>query len=400
MATFTYRAVDRQGKPVCGELAADDAAALEARLSGAGYWLIQAEARARPARARGVKLSRRDSAELFGNLAALLEAGLPLIDALRAIERESAEGPARRLLTDLRLAVETGTTFADALARHPLAFSDHLRNAITAGEFGGNLPAALEACRSHLEWTERLVQDVKQASIYPAVVLLAVAGFVALLFGFVVPRFAAILAELDLALPLVTRVVVGVGGFFQAHGLHLFAALAAAIAAARLAQRHWAAFALGVDWAKLRLPVFGELNAMICLSRLTHQLALLLGAGVPITRALALCEGAAGNRQYEQVIGKALAAVTQGQPFSEALRDEPLVPGLLKRMIAVGEETGRLEQALAHVSRQMDEHIPRRIKRVFSILEPAVMLVLIGMVGTVAMSIFLPLMSLIGGLQR
>ena len=400
MLNYAYRAIDRDGNPVAGTLAASDEQALAEKLQTIGYWLVEAktckiEELKEPRRVKRVEL-----AELFANLATLLDAGLSIVAAMRTLEKESEDIGLQRVLTDVRLNIETGTSFGEALARHPKIFDEQMRNTIAAGEYGGNLSESLLEIARYLEWLQRLLADVKQASTYPIVVLCVLVAFMMLLFGFVVPRFAAILTELRLELPLVTKIVIGIGGAVQHYGLVAAAAIMLALVSMRAAVRrlHWLALAL--DRFKLRMPVFGKLNQMLCLSRLTHQLGLLLKSGVPITTSLELCQHSLGNRVYGELVSAALGVVLQGGVLSTAFRDHADIPGMLVRMISVGEETGRMEHALNHVSQHLDEEIPRRIKKLFGIVEPFVMLTLIGMVGTVALAIFLPLMSMMGGLSR
>lgn len=400
MLNYAYRAIDRDGNGVAGTLAAVDEQSLAEKLQTIGYWLVEAKT-CKPEDVREVsRVKRADLAELFSNLAVLLDAGLSIVSAMRTLEAESEDEGLKRVLTDVRLNVETGTSLGEALARHPKIFDEQIRNTIAAGEYGGNLAESLREIARYLEWLGRLLADVKQASTYPIVVLCVLVAFMMLLFGFVVPKFAAILTELGLELPLVTKIVIGIGGFAQHYGLFTLAGLGLAFGGFRLALRRLPPLAFAFDRLKLRLPVFGKLNQMICLSRLTHQLGLLLKSGVPITDALALCQHSLGNRVYGELVGASLSVVLSGGVLSTAFREQADIPGMLVRMIAVGEETGRMEQSLGHVSHHLDEEIPRRIKKLFGIIEPLVMLTLISLVGTVAMAIFLPLMSMIGGLGR
>ena len=192
-----------------GILSAADELALETKLKTIGYWLVEAKPCAPTRHKREVRVKRRELAEFCGNLATLLEAGLSLVDAMRTLEREIALPGFKRVITDVRLNVETGSSLSEALARHPKIFDDQLRNTLAAGEYGGNLPESLQSITRYLEWMERLVADVKQASTYPVIVVAVLLAFVMLLFGFVVPRFTAILTELGLELPLITKIVIG-----------------------------------------------------------------------------------------------------------------------------------------------------------------------------------------------
>ena len=400
MLNYAYRAIDRDGIAVAGTLTAGDEQALAEKLQAIGYWLVEAKT----CKTEGIKaarsVKRADLAELFANLATLLEAGLSIVAAMRTLEKESGEVTLQRVLTDLRLNVETGSSLGEALARHPAIFDEQMRNTIAAGEYGGNLPESLREIARYLEWLQRLLADVKQASTYPVVVLCVLVAFMMLLFGFVVPRFAAILTELGLELPLVTKIVIGIGGAVQRYGVVGGLGIICSVVGVRVAVRRLPRLAFALDRFKLRMPVFGQLNQMLCLSRLTHQLGLLLKSGVPITTSLELCQHSLGNRVYGELVGAALGVVLQGGVLSTAFRAHADIPGMLVRMISVGEETGRMEHALYHVSHHLDEEIPRRIKKLFGVIEPLVMLTLITMVGTVALAIFLPLMSMMGGLNR
>ena len=400
MLNYAYRALDRDGKPVAGTLAALDEQALTEKLQNIGYWLVEAKTCKPDELKEPRRIKRAELAELFANLATLLEAGLSVVAAMRTLEKESEDVGLQHVLTDVRLNIETGTSLGEALARHPKIFDEQMRNTIVAGEYGGNLPESLREIARYLEWLQRLMADVKQASTYPVIVLCVLVAFMLLLFGFVVPRFAAILTELGLELPLVTKIVIFIGGAVQHHGVVGLALVTVSVVVMRIAVQKlpWLAFA--IDRFKLRMPVFGKLNQMLCLSRLTHQLGLLLKSGVPITTSLELCQHSLGNRVYGELVGSALGVVLQGGVLSTAFREQADIPGMLVRMISVGEETGRMEHALSHVSQHLDEEIPRRIKKLFGVVEPFVMLTLIGMVGTVALAIFLPLMSMMGGLNR
>ncbi len=318
MLNYAYRAIDRDGNGVAGTLAAVDEQSLAEKLQTIGYWLVEAKT-CKPDEVREVsRVKRADLAELFSNLAVLLDAGLSIVSALRTLEVESEEDGLKRVLTDVRLNVETGTSLGEALARHPKIFDEQIRNTIAAGEYGGNLGESLREIARYLEWLGRLVADVKQASTYPIVVLCVLVAFMMLLFGFVVPKFAAILTELGLELPLVTRIVIGIGGFAQNYGLVTLAGIVLAFVGVRTALHRVPTLAFAFDRLKLRMPVFGRLNRMICLSRLTHQLGLLLKSGVPITDALGLCQHSLGNRVYGELVGAALNVVLQGGVLSTA----------------------------------------------------------------------------------
>jgi type II secretory pathway component PulF len=399
MSAFTYRAVDKTGYSVNGTMEATDEAQLEQLLLDVGYWLVEAKTIVREKkRDIRAKVSRRELIELCSALNALLDAGVTIIDALNTMTNETSNEGFRHALEDLTLNIEAGSTLTEAMARHPHIFSKQITNIVKAGEFAGNLATSFGEVMRHLEWVDELVADLKQVSIYPAMVLFAVGMFVLLLFGFVVPTFAELLAQLDLALPLVTRLVMSVGDFVSEYFLLIAGLPAATIFGYLTARKSSHPFALAADKFKFKIPIVGDILRMISLSRLAHNMAMLMRAGVAMQQALNLSRDLVGNLAVSEAIKDAELAVTDGQTVSSAFRRYSFFSPMIMRMIVVGEETGTMEHSMEHVSKRFDNEIPRRIKKLMSILEPTIIIALIGLVGTVAMAIFLPFLELMGGI--
>ena len=401
MPSFRYRAVDRTGIDVNGTLQARDPLDLERLLRDIGYWLIEAQpcrdsTSAAPPR---IKNARRELIELFSAMAAMLDAGVPIIEAIETMAEESGNQVLRKVLRDLALNVKAGVGLGEALERHPQLFTRQMTHLVKAGEFSGNLPQSFHECARYLEWVDGLLAQLKQVSIYPAAVLTAVGLFVLLLFGFVVPTFAAILAELDRGLPLVTRLVLSAGDFVKSFWWLLLGVPIALALAVREGRNRSTAFELWVDQRLLALPVIGDIQRMVGLARFAHTMAMLLRAGVPVLQALGLTRDLAGNRVIADAIRQAEVAVSEGQNMTAAFARAELFSPMLQRMLVVGETTGTLDRSLAHVAQRFDQEIPRRIKRLISLLEPAIVLGLIALVGVVALAIFLPFMDLLGSLN-
>jgi len=269
-------------------------------------------------------------------------------------------------------------------------------NLVKAGEQTGNMEETFGELRRYLEWLEQVMAGIKQASLYPAIVVIAVGLFIMLLFSFVVPKFAELLEGLDLPLPLMTRLVMETGRFFSATWWIWLLALPTLILAIGVARRRFSRFAYLFDELKLRLPLLGRINTMIALSRMTHNMGMLFHSGLPIIQAIVLCQDLVGNRVVARALERVAQDVNNGVRLGEAIGRHEIFPPLLRRMISVGENTGRLDTALAHVSQYYDEEIPRRVKKLFGILEPLITLILILVVGCVALAIFMPLLSLMG----
>lgn len=395
MPEFTYHAIDRTGVSVHGAMLADNEWKLEERLQEIGYWLIEAEEASRRRKPKKVKVPRRELIDFFNGLSTLLHAGVPAVDAFKAMIEETENESFKHVLEDIEVSVQAGNSIYDAISKHTEVFSEQICNLVHAGEFSGNLAITFEDISSHLEWVDRLMADVKQASIYPLMVIFAVGGLITLLLSFVVPKFTKIFEDIGLTMPALTKLVIKIGEVWWV-GLLIFIALFVVI---KILVRYVPKARLAFDNVFLNIPIFGSINRMLIMSRFVHNLELMIKAGVPILQALSLCRNLVASPVMESVIRDAEIAVNEGRKMSEALREHSILSPMVLRMVVVGEETGRLDDALSHVSKRFDQEIPRRIKRAFSILEPIIIMILIIVVGIVVSAVFLPMLSLMSGLN-
>jgi type IV pilus assembly protein PilC len=243
------------------------------------------------------------------------------------------------------------------------------------------------------------MSDVRQATIYPAIVFLVVCMFVMILFTFVVPRFVKLLAVAKVALPLPTQIVFGVSGFAQQTWwmwLLLFVGVPIALSIGRKSSER---FAVLYDQARFRMPLFGELIHMLVMTRFAQNLAVMYRAGIGIVDALKLTTGLVGSVWVGRVIENVAHRLETGETMSEAMRHHPVFPSLLQRMVVMGEKTGNLDKALENVGEYYNLVVPRKIKRIFSIAEPALILFLVVIVGFVALAIFLPILGMLGSIK-
>ena len=400
MPQYAYRAVDKGSQITNGILVAESEAVLERRMAGLGLWLIEAKPHTAKKMAElKIVVSRRDLVDFFNGLATLIGAGIDISESLNVLVKETEQEGFRRVLDDVRLNIESGVGFFDAMSAHPEVFTSEICNLVRAGEHSGELVAACTDISEHLEWLDQLMGDVKQATLYPAMISVAVLGLVFLMFSFVVPQFAVIFDSLHMELPTITKVVVAIGDFCNSFWWLILMWVAAIAAFFKFGPVYIPGMAMGMDRIKLRMPIFGEVNQLLVLSRFAHNMALMLKAGVPIVEGINLVAGVVGNRVMQVALHDAERAVTEGRRMSDALAEHQVVSPIVMRMIVVGEETGKLDSCLEKVSQRMDNEIPRRIKRLFGVLEPMIILTLLGIVGLVAASIFLPLFSLMSGIR-
>ncbi len=399
MSVFHYKAYNAAGQTVSGALEADNLTTLENRLRLAGVWLLEARegaalgAQVSDNETSPLKVKRDELISFFVQMALLLKAGVPLAGALQRLAEDNADTRLGTVLSGLREQVSIGTPLNQAMARYPKVFSRQIIAMIDAGEASGRMPEVFESLASYYEWLDRLTGDIRQALIYPVMVISASTLLVLMLFTFVVPRFVSLLTDLHLKVPLLTQIVMAISNFLL-HGWPLLLAAAIGLPVAFMLAMRVPAFAHGFDRSLMRLPVFGELIAMFGLSRFSHNLAMLYRSGIPLVRGLEICGGLVGNRAIERAVREARLGVLEGAPLNRCLADHDLFPRTLITMIATGETSGRLDFALESASDYFNKIIPRRIKIVFAVFDPVMMVSLIAVVGIVALSVILPILQL------
>jgi type IV pilus assembly protein PilC len=407
MQSYSYQCVDQQGRTVTGQLAAKDEASLEERLKVMGLWLIAAKADKRATRAAssmsrwsgGAGGGRRELIDFATLMSFQLKVGIPMIQALDIAAADCANPRFRATIAELRRLVESGETLADGMARFPRVFAAQFTSLIRAAEGSGTVPEAFLELKRYLEWQEQIIADIRQATIYPAIVLSVVCLFVLVLFTFVVPKFVSLLTVAKVSLPLITRAVFAVSDVAKATWWIWMAGFILIPAGVQIARRRSKPFDIAFDRLKFAMPVFGALNHMLVISRFAHNLAVLYRSGISIINALKLCRDLVGSSLVGTALDDIAQRVEAGEIVSDALRRHAVFPQLLIRMVAMGERTGNLDTSLENVSSYYNVVIPRRIKKVFSIMEPALILFLVGIVGTVALAIFLPILSLMGAVR-
>jgi type IV pilus assembly protein PilC len=324
-----------------------------------------------------------------------LRSGIALVEALDFSLGDQTHVGFREVQQHVMDRVKSGSSFSEALDDHPRTFPPLVVNLIRAGESSGRLAEACADIRRYFEWIDRLMADMRQALLYPVFVLVATIAFFFLVFTFLIPRFATVLTEIKVKLPWLTRLFLDISTFMTKYWWAVGAGIILVILTFKYGPKLSVGFARILDRFKLRLPIFGPIHHLICLSRVSQNLATLYRAGLPLLTALQLSRGLVGNRILEDAVAEVEASVKSGRPMHEAMRDNPIFSRLLVQMVAVGESTGSLGDALQHVSDYYDEIVPRQVKKFLSILEPAMIICLIVMVGTVALAVFLPIASML-----
>jgi type II secretory pathway component PulF len=402
VGNFWYRAIDAQGRPAEGEMHALDLSQLETRLQNMGLWLVRALEAKPKASTRAGKLGKvkpRDLLEFSTHMFTLLDAGIPLSQAVKNLSEESPNLQLRATLQTIFNQVEAGTPLHAAMNQHPTIFPPQVTNLVQAGEESDTLADTFKELERYLDWADQIRGDIRQATIYPSIVMVAVTGLLILLFTFVIPRFIPVLHDLNVPLPFVTVLVIGVSEFMVNNWYIWMPVILIMPLAWWVGRKYIAGFSSWRDGIVLELPILGELLRMLTLSKFVQNFAVLYRAGIPVLQCFTLCRGLVGNRVVAQALQEAQQAIAEGASIHESLSRHAIFPPMMIQMIAVGETTGQLPKTLMNVADFYNREIPRRVKKIFAILEPVITLGLIAIVGIVALALFMPMMSLMGGLS-
>lgn len=412
MPVFRYQAIDKRGRSLSGVMPAQDEPNLQKKLKDLGLWLTES-ALERPGpltgavpkselnwlRLRG-KRQRRELIDFCTLMTFQVRSGVPLVKALEVAGEDCTDARFREVIAGLQVHIESGLEFHEALQRFPAVFSPHFISVVRAGVISSKLPETLNNLRDYLEWVDQVHADVRQATLYPSIIFTVVVAFMGFLFTFIIPKFAELLDKLHVRQPLLTHIVLTAASFATATWWLWLPLFLFVVIGVPVGRRFSPRFALAVDRLKLRLPIFGPLNLMLALSRFSHNLAILYRSGIPILEALDHCQhGLIGNAHVEAAVGQVATDVKNGSTISEAMHRQPVFSAMLVRMVNMGETTGHLDEALVNVAEYYNDIIPRRIKRLFTVLEPALMLFLIFTVGAVALAIYLPILSLMTSIR-
>ena len=411
MPLYEYQAIDKRGRSLSGVMPAEDELSLDTKLRDAGLWLTDANitwpksaatdpnSPIRRFKLRGSR-GRRELIDFCTLMTFQVRAGVTLVRALEVACNDCKNTGFREVLTDMQRQIEGGMRFHEAMAVYPGVFSPHFLTVIKAGETTSNLPEAFNDLKEYLDWVDKMLADVRQATLYPAIVVTVITAFVIFLFTFIIPKFSDLLTKLKVKQPLLTQIVFGAGDVAQRTWWIVVPSFLLLIILFAVGKRVSPRVGLAIDQVKLRLPLFGELNSMLALSRFAHNLSILYRSGLPIIQGLEMCQqGLVGNMVVERAIQQVEEEVKTGSTISEAMHRHGVFSALLLRMVAMGETSGNLDKGLDNVSAYYNDVIPRRIKNIFSVFEPALMLFLIFLVGCVALAIYLPIISLMGAVR-
>jgi type IV pilus assembly protein PilC len=331
-------------------------------------------------------------------LATLVDAGLPLLRGLRVLEKQERNSTLRKILGDLALSIEGGSTFSEALAQHPKVFNRLFVNMVKAGELGGVLEVVLKRLAEFSEKAQKIRGKVKSALFYPIAVLVVAVGILGLLLVFVIPRFKDVFAGMGVKLPAFTVFVLSISDAVRLHILPTLGAVMVVVVLFMLAIKTKVGRILW-DKFKLKVPPFGVVVSKVAISRFTRTLGTLVSSGVPILQALTIVKETAGNVIISKAISDVHESVKEGETITSPLEASGVFPPMVVSMVDVGEQTGALPEMLLRIADNYDEEVDNAVASMTSLLEPIMIVFLAGIVGSIVIAMFLPLIAMIQNLS-
>lgn len=341
----------------------------------------------------GPKIRHRDVVIFTRQFATMIDAGLPITQALDILARQADNPAFQKALVGVKDTVESGGTLSEGLARAPRAFDDLYVNMITAGENGGILDVILERLSIHMEKAMKLKREIKTAMIYPAVVVSAALIVTAILLVFVIPTFKDLFNDFGSALPLPTQIVLDLSDFFVGNFFLISGSLLLLLV-------------LGIRFAKtprgkevihpllLTVPVFGDIVRKVAVARFTRTLGTMVSSGVPILDALNICAKTSGNRVVERDVQRARVSISEGKTMAEPLGASAVFPPMVVQMIGVGESTGALDTMLQKIADFYEDEVDNAVGAMKQMIEPIMIVVLGTIIGALVIAMYLPIFKM------
>jgi type IV pilus assembly protein PilC len=397
MATFTYTARAFNGDLRTATIDASSRDDVIAQLRKQRLSVVKIDQDASKKIGKG-SIKTRDVVIFTRQFSTMINSGLPLVQALTILAEQTDNKALAEVTKKVVFDVESGNTVADALSKHPRAFTNLYVNMVAAGEAGGILDTILMRLATFLEKNDALVRKVKGAMIYPTVIM-SVAGIaVVVLLIFVIPVFAGMFASGGMALPLPTRIVIGASGFLKAYWWVIGAI---GISGGYLGKKYYATSdgKLVIDRLMLRVPVLGDVLRKSAVSRFTRTLGTLISSGVSILEGLEITAKTAGNRVIQDAIMQSRSSIAGGDTIAQPLQKSKVFPPMVISMIAVGEQTGGLDEMLSKIADFYDEEVDAAVGNLLSLLEP-IMIVFLGVVvGGMVVAMYLPIFDMVNAVQ-
>lgn len=395
LEVFLWEGKDKRGKVLKGERAARNQTLIRAELRKQGITPSRIRKKPKPLfGGAGKRISAGDIAIFTRQLATMLNAGIPLVQAFGIISAAAENPRMQKLINTIRVDVESGATLAESLARHPVYFDELYVNLVQSGESAGVLDQVLENIATYKERIESIKGKIKKALFYPATVVGVAILVTAILLVFVIPQFESIFQSFGGDLPAFTRMIVDLSEAMQKRGWLYLLIVIAAITAIVMAKKRSKPFAHFLDRASLKLPIIGAVLEKSALSRFARMLATTFAAGVPLVDALKTVAGATGNVVYGDATDQIREDVATGHQLQLAMQQTGLFPPMVVQMTAIGEEAGSLDAMLTKVANFYEEEVNNTVDALSSLLEPFIIILVGVIVGAIVVAMYLPIFKM------
>jgi type IV pilus assembly protein PilC len=390
---FLWEGKDKRGNKVRGKSLAANETALRADLRRQGVAATRIKTPSSVFRSGG-KVNALDIAVFARQLATMMSAGIPMVQAFEIIGNGHEKPAMQKLVLDIKSTVEGGSTLHEALAKNPLYFDDLFVNLVEAGEQAGALETLLDKIATYKEKTEALKKKIKKALFYPAAVLIVAVIVSCVLLIFVIPQFESLFKGFGADLPAFTQMVVSMSKFMQHQGWMVLIVIGAAVYTFLYFHKRSRNMRRALDRGMLKVPIIGPIMVKAAIARFARTLSTMFAAGVPLVEAMQSVAGATGNIVYEEATMRMKDEVATGQRLQRAMENTGLFPNMVVQMIAVGEESGSLDTMSAKVAEFYEAEVDNAVDSMSSLMEPAIMAILGVLVGGMVIAMYLPIFKL------
>lgn len=393
---FAYKVRDRSGAILKGQLEAEDKNTVISSLINQNYYILSLEQVQRSSKEVEFSLNRvkiQDIIVMTRQLSTMMAAGLPILKCFSILGEQISNNKLKKTILEIRDNIEGGMPLWQAVARHPNIFSPVYISMIRVGELGGILDTILDRLSIHLEREQEITSKIKSASIYPAIISIVAIIMVFCIITFVMPTFTSIFQASGTSLPTPTRILLGLSDFFRHYLLHLVVAIAVAI----FALKRWGKTNSGrffFDNLYLHLPIIGKTLSRVTVARFARTMGTLLRSGIPVLAALEVVEAVVDNAVISRAIRNARKSISEGDSITQPLAATGVFEPMVTQMIAVGEETGALDEMLIRMSDYFDKELSYMIESLMAVIEPVLILIVALMVGGIVIATLLPMFEI------
>ncbi|OZB37077.1 MAG: type II secretion system protein F [Halothiobacillus sp. 14-56-357] len=391
---FVYDAKNKDGKIVKGEMTAYNEMVVRAEVRRLGLTVIKVRKKPKPLFSNTASINAKDIAVFARQLATMMTAGLPIVQALDIMAQSAEKVAMKELISTVKNDVESGLTLADAMDKHRKYFDELFVNLVRAGEDSGSLELVLDRIAVYKEKSESLKGKIKKALFYPIAVVVVAFIVTSILLIFVIPQFQELFQGFGATLPAFTLFVIGISNAFKTNWYWIFGGIGFAIFLFVYVKRRSDRFNHFLDQIILKIPIFGPLTEKAAIARFARTLGTMFSAGVPLVEAMEPTAGSTGNAIFKDAVMNMRDIIAAGSPLKVAMQQSKLFPVMVVQMVAIGEETGALDTMLGKVADMYEEEVDNMVDAMSSLLEPMIMAFLGVVVGGLVIAMYLPIFKL------